>query len=221
MLNSPPFTGLRASDVWVLDSGCSQHMTPHATDLTECMHGNQAVAGVNPNAPIRAIAVGTAIIRPQNCNTQSQAIRAGRTLLVPSLPVRLFSVMRALENQCSLALHHPKPDGFCGTLTIHNGTRIMLYKCEGVIVFRVQTAKQTAAYPAVPQTDANPASLELSFEPETPAQKPEKRAVPRTYAEALRTPQPVQSPPRETGKTHASLPHARLLFHLQTAHRGT
>ena len=96
-----------------------------------------------------------------------------------------------------------------------------VYKCEGLIIFRVQPAKQTAAYPAVPQTVANPASSEPSFEPETPAQNPEKRAVPRTYAETLRTPQPVQSPPRETGKTHASLPHARLLFHLQTAHRGT
>ena len=78
---------------WLIDSGCSIHMTPYKSDLTSDVARSKILVEVANGNIVQAHSIGTAKIRIEDVSGKpTQDILLEQVLFVPGLSRRLFSV---------------------------------------------------------------------------------------------------------------------------------
>jgi hypothetical protein len=130
------------SDFWILDTGCTQHMSPYSADFQSRTRNITPINGINKDTPIYSTEVGTIVQNLNNVENTSNPVSLSNVLLSDKLPVRLFSFNRAWHKGASLAITAPTPSGHSGYLHLPCGTKLALYHINGFFCFRI--ASQSA-----------------------------------------------------------------------------
>jgi hypothetical protein len=230
------------SKCWILDSGCTQHMTPFESDFLTKRPTSVQVNGINPDHPTTATHIGTAVFTPHAYSRRLPALAAQDTLFVPTMTARLLSATRLMAQNFVITLHIPNSHGECGFITSSAGIIYPLFYYNKLVILHASFDPTVSPSPAT-AIGQPPPTPTPDFAPGTPAPAAPRRPAARTPSTPATTPPsspaattppsppplsastPTPTTPTPTAVLNGptpflSLPHSRQLWHLRSCHRG-
>ena len=173
------------SHFWILDSGCTQHMSPYEPDFVSISREhNIPIHGINSANPIQSIGNGTALAHFSDSYSQPKNIELTNVLCVPDLPARLFSIRQAAENGWRTIFYEFPNSDLAGEL-IHtpsnthipiklvNQFYVIDLHCTGFESLFANANPTTYAFPASPpppeSAESVPVSADFSIDSPAPS----------------------------------------------------
>ena len=216
---------------WIFDTGCTRHLTPFKTDFVSMDFSPTAtvIAGVNPAASLSSTGTGTVSVSVRNSHSTPVPLVLSEALLVPQMPMRLFSGIRALRSGCSVALAPiiSPQQSVIGFLKLPDGkTKIPIHQLGDLLIIRpIATGFDSAEFThAFPASTVLPATVDIPptppcLHPKRPCTTVSEESFDPTEPEEVQQSAEAFSKATHTTTSHdTSRPFAAIFYNLLLVH---